>query len=168
MRILIMLITLTCSLLLRAQSFKSVNRDSSYFSHMQSRKWLVTSYSNIGIGLSFFDRTTATVVSAPVGLQLNRRLNDNLYAFTGISLAPTYINFNRAFLSSNIKSSSGLKSGYLGINPSVNMGLMYVNDARTFSISGSISVQRSNYPMLFYSPAAMQRINSFTPTPAYR
>ncbi len=168
MRILIVIIALTSSLLLRAQSFKPVSGDSSYLPHMQSRKWLVTSYSNIGIGLSFFNGTTATAVSAPVGLQLNRRLNDNLYAFTGIWLAPTYINFNRSFLSPAIKSYSGLKSDYVGVNPSVNLGLMYVNDARTFSVSGSIGVQRSSYPMLFYSPATMQRINSFTPTPAYR
>ena len=46
--------------------------------------------------------------------------------------------------------------------------LMYVNDARTFSVSGSIGVERSSYPMLLYPPANMQRVNTFTPTPVYR
>ena len=113
---------------------------------------------------------TATVVSAPVGLQLNRQLNNNFYAFTGVSLAPTYINFNRSFLSSGIKphTGNGFKSDNFELYSSVNMGLMYVNDARTFSISSSIGVARSSYPMLLYPPANMQRISTFTPTPAYR
>jgi len=54
------------------------------------------------------------------------------------------------------------------LNPTLNMGLMYVNDARTFSVSGSISVQRNYYPTLLYSPANMQPINSLTPAPVYR
>jgi hypothetical protein len=138
---------------------------------MQGRKWFVTSYKSVGIGFNFFNGGTATVVSAPVGLQLNRRLNDNLYAFTAVSLAPSYVSFNHSFLSPGIKSNTanGFKSNYFELNPSVNMGLMYVNDARTFSISGSIGVQRSYYPVLPYSPANMQPVNTFMPTtPVYR
>ena len=171
MRILLVLITLTCSLLLEAQSFTPGSKDSSYFPHMQSRKWFVTSYSNVGVGVNFFNGHTATVVSAPVGLQLNRQLNDNLYAFTGVSLTPTYVNFNHSFLSPGIKANTanGFKSDYFGLNPSINMGLMYVNDARTFSILGSVGVQRSYYPLLpYYSPTNLQPINSFTPTPVRR
>jgi hypothetical protein len=170
MRILLLLITLITSLLLNAQSFRPGVKDSSYLPHTQSRKWFVSSYSNVGVGFNFVNGSRATVVSAPIGVQLNRRLNDNLYAFTGISLAPTYINFSRSFLSPGFKSNTGngFKSDYFGVYPSVNAGLMYVNDAKTFSISGSIGVQRSNYPLLLYSPANVQRINTFTPTPVYR
>ena len=170
MRTLLLLIILTGSLLLQAQSFKQDSKDSGYLPHMQSRKWFVTSYSSIGIGLNFFNGRAATVISAPVGLQLNRQLSDNLYAFTGVSLAPTYVNLNHSLLSPGIKSytANGLKYDYFGLNPTLNMGLMYVNDARTFSVSGSISVQRNYYPTLLYSPANMQPINSLTPTPVYR
>jgi len=170
MRILWVLITLLSSLLLEAQTPKQSFKDSTYYIQpLQKKKWFLTSYSNVGIGFNFFNGGTATVVSAPVGLQLNRQLNNNLYAFTAVSLAPTYVNFNSSFLSPGTKPYTGnaLKSDYFGLHPSVNMGMMYVNDARTFSISGSIGVERSSYPIL-YPPANMQRINTFTPTPVYR
>jgi hypothetical protein len=170
MRILLVLITLLSSLLLEAQTPKQSFKDSTYYIQpLQKKKWFLTSYSNVGIGFNFFNGGTATVVSAPVGLQLNRQLNNNLYAFTAVSLAPTYVNFNSSFLSPGTKPYTGnaLKSDYFGLHPSVNMGMMYVNDARTFSISGSIGVEGSSYPIL-YPPANMQRINTFTPTPVYR
>jgi hypothetical protein len=171
MRTLLVLITLISSLLLEAQTPKQSFKDSSYYvQQLPKKKWFLTSYSNIGIGIHFFNGSTATVISAPIGVQLNRQLNNNLFAFTGVSLAPTYVNFNRSFLSSGIKPSagSGFKSDYFGLYSSVNMGLMYVNDARTFSISGSIGVERRNYPILPYPPANMQRVNAIVPTPAYR
>ena len=165
-----MLITLVFSLNLEAQAPKQSFNDTSYYHNMQKKKWFLTSYSYVGIGFNFFNGGSATVVSAPVGLELNRQLNNNLYAFTGVSLAPTYINFNHSFLSPGIKpsASNGFKSDYFGLHPSVNMGLMYVNDARTFSISGNIGVERSGYPILPYPPANMQRTRTFTPTPVYR
>src|SRR5678815_4571009 len=103
MRTLLVLITLISSLLPEAQIPKRSFEDSSYhIQPAQKKKWFLTSYSNIGIGFNFFNGGTATVVSAPVGLQLNRQLNNNLYAFTGVSIAPTYVNFNRSFLSPGI------------------------------------------------------------------
>src|ERR1700741_4907181 len=141
MRTLFMLIALISSLLVEAQTSKQSLEDSSYYhQHLQGKKWFLTSYSNIGIGFNFFNGGTATVVSAPVGLQLNRQLNNNLYAFAGVSLAPTYVNFNHSFLSPGIKptTGTGFKSDDFGLNSSVNMGLMYVNGARTFSISGTV------------------------------
>lgn len=171
MRTQLLLITLISSLLLEAQTSKQSFSDSSYsVQHMANKKWFFTSYSNIGVGFNFINGSTATVVSAPIGLQLNRQLNDNFYAFTGVSVAPTYVNFNHSFLSPGvIKSNTGnaFKPDYFGLYPSVNMGLMYVNDARTFSISGSVGVSRSTYPMMLY-PTNIQRVHSFTPTPAYR
>jgi hypothetical protein len=170
MRILLVLITLISSLLLEAQAPKQSFEDSTYYTNMQKKKWFVTSHSYVGVGLNFFNGGSATVVSAPVGLQLNRQLNNNLYAFTGVSLSPTYINFNHSFLSPGIKPSASniSKSDYFGLHPSVNMGLMYVNDARTFSISGSIGVERGVYPILPYPPANMQRTSTLTPTAVYR
>src|SRR6476620_4388011 len=129
MRTLFVLITLLSSLLLEAQTPKQSFKDSGYYIQpTQKKKWFLTSYSNIGIGFNFFNGGTATVVSAPVGLQLNRQLNNNLYAFTGVSLAPTYINSIHSFLSSGIKqyTGNGFKSDNFGLYSSVNMGLMYV------------------------------------------
>src|ERR1051326_811394 len=143
MRTLLVIITVISSLFVEAQAQNQSLDDSSYYiQHTQKKKWFLTSYSNVGVGFNFFNGGTATVVSAPIGLQLNRQLNNNLYAFTGVSLAPTYVSFNRAFLSPGIKSpaGSGFKSDYVGLYSSMNMGLMYVNDARTFSISGSVGV----------------------------
>jgi|SRR5689334_929251 len=172
MRTLLVVVILMSSVLLDAQTSQQSFKDSSFhIQHAPAKKWFLTSYSSVGIGLQFVNGSTATVVSAPVGLQLNRQLNNNLYAFTGVSLAPTYVNFNHAFLSPSMKTpgSAGFKSDYLGLYPAVNMGLMYVNDARTFSISGSVGVQRSTYPLgLPYPSANMQRINTFTPSPVYR
>ncbi len=171
MRTVLVVITLMSSLLLEAQTPKQSFEDSGYsLQHKQSKKWFLTSYSNVGIGFHFFNGGTATVVSAPVGLQLNRQLNNNLYAFTGVSLAPTYVNFNRSLLSPGNKpyTGAGFKSDYFGLHSSVNMGLMYVNDARTFSVSGSIGVERGTNPTLFYPPANMQRMSTFTRTPAYK
>ena len=170
MRILLLLIIVTCSLLLDAQTVQQTFKDSSYLHYTQGKKWFVSSYRTVGVGFDFFKGGSATIVSAPMGLQINRRLNDNLYAFTGVSMAPAYVSFNRPFSSPGMKSYTGnsYKPGYFGVNPSVNMGLMYVNDAKTFSVSGSIGVQRSRYPMLLYSPANAQRMNSFTPIGVYR
>src|SRR5215831_9556710 len=117
MRTLLVLITLLSSLIIDAQTSSQSFEDSSvYVQHLQRKKWFLTSYSNIGVGLSFFNGRTATVVSAPVGLQLNHELNNNLYAFAGVSLAPTYVNFNHSFLSPGLKTStaSGFKSDYFG------------------------------------------------------
>ena len=87
-------------------------------------------------------------------LQLNRRLSNNLYAFAGITAAPTYFNFNRAFLTTDLNKintrNTFYQPGNFSMYSAATMGLMYINDARTFSVSGSISVERSNYP-LFYN-----------------
>ena len=107
MRILLLLVTFTYSLLLRAQTVQQRFEDSSSIHHTQSRKWLVTPYSNIGVGINFLNGRMATIASAPVGLQVSRRLNDNLYAFTGVSLVPAYINFNRSLPLSGVKSYTG-------------------------------------------------------------
>ncbi|MGC4035454.1 MAG: hypothetical protein QM764_05795 [Chitinophagaceae bacterium] len=116
-----------------------------------NKKWSVNTYSGITTGFSFFNGGTATMVAAPVGLQLNRRLNDNLYAFAGVSVAPTYINFGNTIGSPLFKGSSAngmYNPNSLSVYSRAELGLMYINDARTFSVSGSVGVSRSSgyYP----------------------
>ncbi|MEP7319002.1 MAG: hypothetical protein ABI921_09680 [Panacibacter sp.] len=120
-----------------------------------NRKWFVTTYSGISTSFNFFKGGNATVVSAPLSLQLNRRLNNNLYAFAAVSAAPAYINFNNTFLSANNnkgwQGNNSLRSNSFGMYSKAELGLMYINDQKTFSISGSIGIQRNTYPVLPYN-----------------
>jgi len=126
------------------------------------KKWSFSTYSSISTGFSFFNGGNAFVVAAPIGFQLNRRLNNNLYAFTGVSVAPAYMNFNRSFLSADVNKFNLANSYYnsFGMYGRAEVGLMYVNDARTFSISGSFGVQRSSNPIFNYRPMSTSGKNS--------
>jgi hypothetical protein len=111
-------------------------------------KWQLTPYAALSAGTifyaggpAFFPRG-ANFLSVPVGLQLSRPLNKNVYAFAGISAAPTVFSFNQPYADPGYNSS---KPYMPGLRSRVEMGLMYVNDAKTFSISGSIGVERNNY-----------------------
>jgi hypothetical protein len=121
------------------------------------QKWQFSHYASLSAGYVFSGGRSAlfpggaSYISTPVGLQLSRQLNKNLYAFTGISAAPTFFSFNRLYTQSINNSSypgSYLSRPYgAGLNSRVEMGLMYVNDAKTFSISGSVGVERGSYPI---------------------
>ena len=134
---------------------------------LTNKKWSLAKYSGISTTFSFFKGGNATVVSAPIGLQLNRRLNNNLYAFANVSVAPAYINFNSSFINSDFNKANQSNGFYrpssFGVYSSASLGLMYLNNAKTFSISGSIGVERSSYPMLPYYP-----INNTKPNPVSR
>ena len=119
--------------------------------HPPDKKWSFGPYSAISTGLVFLNGGSAAFLSVPLGLQLNRRLNNNLYAFAGVSAAPVYINFNRSFLSPDFDKAGQhypfLHSNNFGMSSRAELGLKYVNDEKTFSISGSISVERDSYPL---------------------
>jgi hypothetical protein len=119
-------------------------------SHL-NQNWFFSKYSGLSAGFGFYNGVNFTMISAPVGLQLNRQLNNNLVAFAGISAAPTFFSFSRAFTDPLINKSypgNSLSNAYgFGMNTGVDIGLMYINDAKTFSISGSIGIERSNYPL---------------------
>ncbi|MEJ7767268.1 MAG: hypothetical protein WKF89_05620 [Chitinophagaceae bacterium] len=129
------------------------------------QKWSFAKYSAISTSFSFFRGGNATIVSAPIGLQLNRRLNNNLYAFAGVSLAPAYVNFNRSFTDNGFgkanSNSNYLNAGGLGLYSRAELGLQYINDERTFSISGSIGVGRSSYPGFPYGQTNRFGSNQF-------
>src|SRR5215831_6171138 len=59
-----------------------------------AKKWFLSKYSGVSTSFSFFKGGNATVLAVPLGLRLNRRINDNLYGFAGLSVAPAYVNFN--------------------------------------------------------------------------
>lgn len=117
------------------------------------KKWFVSKYAGISTGFSFFKGGNATFVSAPLGLQLNRKLNNNLFAFAGVSVAPSYVNFHSSFLNADFNKfgqNNSFNPSRLGIYSRAELGLQYINDDRTFSISGSIGVERSNFSMPYF------------------
>ncbi len=124
---------------------------------ISNQKWYVSHFSNISAGAFFYSGGSTTYLSAPVGIQLNRPLNNNLIAFAGIYAAPTFYRFSSTFTNPLMNPSypgNYLTNPYtLGINTGIEMGLMYINDARTFSISGSIGIDRSSYPVYPSYPA---------------
>lgn len=130
-----------------------------------TRKWSFSRYAAVSSSFTFFRGGNAAIFSIPVGLQLNRRLTNNLYAFANVSLAPAYINFNRSFATSDfnkgIQNNNFLKTGSLSAYSRAALGLMYVNDEKTFSISGSIGVERSSYPFPQYNQMNNNRVNGF-------
>ena len=138
-------------------NYRSGLADHQYMNDSSSKKnWSLMKYSSIMTSFSVFKGGSASMLSAPMGLQLNRRLTNNLSAFAGVSVAPTYLTINRSFMSNSFgkTGATGLfaSPGNLGLNPRAELGLQYVNDERTFSISGSIGVQRGNYSMFPYGP----------------
>jgi hypothetical protein len=115
------------------------------------QKWFVSKYAGISTGMLFYNGGATSYFSAPVGIQLNRQINHNLYAFAGVSVAPTYYYMSNSFQntrSGNMYPMNNMLSpNSLGIYSRMEMGLMYVNDQKTFSVSGSISIDRGSYPV---------------------
>jgi len=121
-------------------------------SNTHQKKWFLSKYAGISAGYLFFNGGGGSYLSAPLGLQINRQLTNNVYAFAGISATPTIFNFNTPYNFN--KTSSFLNNNRYGVNSSAYMGLMYTNDEHTFSISGSVGVGRysGQYPY-YYQPA---------------
>ena len=164
MRRIIVLVLLICSINANAQTYlpgslagysqrQALLNPNLVNDSTPAKKWFVSRYTGISTSFIFSNGGTATVLAVPVGLQLNRKLTNNLYAFGGISIAPAYVNFNRSFGVANINKpgqNNGIfKSSQLNLYSRAELGLMYVNDAKTFSISGSIGVERGSYPLLY-------------------
>lgn len=177
MRTILLIIIVMSSVQVKAQNSLPANdlndvqreafeNNNPYAKSITGKKWFLSKYSGISTGYSFFKGGSASFVAAPLGLQLNRRLNNNLYAFAGVSAAPAYINFNSAYRSADLNKAypvnSLFKSSSLGMHARAELGLMYVNDAKTFSFSGSIGVQRSSYPLFPY-----QLMNTARPMPLH-
>ena len=139
----------------------SINRLIPLDDSLANRKWSFTKYTELSVGYQFFKGGSASVFSAPMGLQLNRKLNNNLYAFTGVSIAPSYINMRSSFLPGDLlKANAGnsfIKTNNFGMYSKAELGLTYINSEKTFSISGSIGVEKSSYPIYYNNNNAAQR-----------
>lgn len=115
------------------------------------KKWFVTKYAGISTGFVAFKGGSSSFLSAPLALQVNRQLTNNIYAFGGISATPYLLQNSGAFYQAGVNKSYGLmRVNNSGIYPAAHVGVMYINNERTFSISGSVNVSRSSYQS--YSP----------------
>jgi len=136
-------------------AYSGISFSNNFSTHdsLSKRKWFLSSYSGISTGVSFFNGGNATILALHEGIQLNRRLNNNLYAFANASVAPAFVSLNPSFVNTtnnkNYMANPFMPNSF-NVYPSVSLGFMYVNDARTFSISGSVSAERSSYPVLPY------------------
>ena len=130
-----------------------------------NKKWFISKSIGISTSVGFYNGGNATIMAVPVGIQINRRLTNNWYAFAGVAAAPAYTNFNHSFLSANTNkpfaNNNYLQSNRLNMYSRAEMGLMYINDQKTFSISGSISIERSSYPLVPINQIGTSRPNSF-------
>ena len=54
------------------------------------KKWSVSAWGGIGAGQTFFNGANTVFFPVAAGLQVNRRLNNNLYAFAGVETAPAF------------------------------------------------------------------------------
>jgi hypothetical protein len=139
-------------------------QNTAYFhDSVSAPKWFFSSYRGLSTSVSFFKGGHASILTVPMGLQLNRRLNNNWFAFANVTVAPSYIGLNRSYLGGLNKSFSNhsFKQNSFGLYPAASLGVMYMNDARTFSISGSITRESSVFPMLPYYP-----VNTVSQNPA--
>jgi len=119
-------------------------------SRLANQKWFWTPYAAASIGTAFYPTGNAYMLSAPMGLQLNRQLSKNLYAFGSVFVAPTFTSFGNTFMSPHGYFPSPLsryQQNYFSVNPGVQMGLMYINDDGTFSISGSVQASTTTFPV---------------------
>lgn len=147
-------------------SFRSGFRYNGLKDSASNKKWTLSRYSSISTSFVGWKGGYATVVAAPLGLQLNRSINNNLSAFAGVSVAPAYINIRQRFMNTDINKLNQTNPFYRANNLSMysraEIGLSYTNDERTFQISGSIGVERNNFPLPVYVPLNNNR-NTYTP-----
>lgn len=113
--------------------------------HLQ-KKWYLTKYAGISAGIVGFNGSYCNFLSAPLGVQINRQLTNNLTAFAGVSVAPSYFPLTSAPYHPAInKNNNFMSQNRFGTYSTAQLGVMYINNERTFSISGSIGVSRDNY-----------------------
>ncbi|MBC8035307.1 MAG: hypothetical protein H7Y03_14250 [Chitinophagaceae bacterium] len=129
-------------------------------SNSLTKRWSLVKYASLSTSFAFFNGGSATILSAPVGLQLNYRLTDNFYAFAAASVAPAYINFNNSFRNAGsdkyYRANNLSSSNNFGMSSRAEVGIMYINDRKTFAISGSIGIERNTYPII-YPPGRPQQ-----------
>jgi hypothetical protein len=122
------------------------------------QKWFVTKYAGISTGFVAFKGGSGSFLSVPLALQLNRQLTHNLFAFGTVSAAPAVFHYNSGFYQPALNKNNSLmrtNNNSLTGYSDARIGVMYISNDKTFSISGSVGVSRSSYNGFspFYGPA---------------
>lgn len=145
-------------------SFGAMNGTGYAFRHPQQvndtnniyKKWFVTKYAGVSTGFVAFKGGGGSFLSVPLALQVNRQLTNNLYAFGGVSMTPYIFRSNGMPYQPAInKNNNFMRTNNFSAYSDAKIGVMYINNERTFSISGSIGVSRDSYNGYspFYMPA---------------
>lgn len=122
------------------------------------KKWQLRPFTSVSAGYIFYNGGIS-YVSAPTGLALYRPLNNNWTAYGAATVSPTLFSINHLITNYH---GAPYYSGYnLGLSTGIQGGLIYTNDAKTFSISGSVHIDRTTYPV--YNASDRPR-----KTPAFR
>lgn len=111
-------------------------------------KWQLRPTAGLSAGYIFFNHGGASYLTAPLSLTLYHPLTPNVTVFGGVVAAPTVFSVSSLYAPSPFNqpfSGSDFTRG-MGINAGIQGGLMYTNDAHTFSISGSVILERGSYP----------------------
>ena len=111
---------------------------------LTNAKWQLRPTAGLSAGYIFFNHGGASYVTAPLSLTLYHPLTPNVTAFGGVVAAPTVFSVGSLYAPSPFSGSEFTRG--LGINAGIQGGLMYTNDAHTFSISGSVILERGSYP----------------------
>jgi len=118
-----------------------------FTSNDPTKNWQLSPYASLQAGYAFF-HGGISYLSAPVGVALVHPLNNNFSAFAGVSAAPVAFSISRLYTDPAANAGNFSRPYGLGLNAGVQAGLIYTNDAKTFSISGSVELQRGSYPVL--------------------
>jgi hypothetical protein len=120
------------------------------------KKWFVTKYAGVSTGFVAFKGGSTSFLSVPLGLQINRQLTNNLFAFGGVSVAPSVFRYNGMPYQPAMNKGNGfMQTNHFAAYSDAKIGVMYISNDRTFSVSGSIGVSTGSYNNYspFYSPA---------------
>lgn len=136
-------------------SFGAINGAESVFKRPQQagdtnnihKKWFVTKYAGVSTGFMAFKGGGGSFFSVPLGLQLNRQLTHNLFAFGGVSVTPYVSRFSNMLYQPVMNKGNGFmqQPNNFAAYSDAKIGVMYISNDKTFSISGSIGVSRGTY-----------------------
>ena len=122
--------------------------------YVKTNKWQLKPSTGLSAGYIFYNGGIS-YVSAPLALTLYHPLTNNITAFGGVYAAPTVFSVRSLYATPPMNgkfSGNPFSQSYgLGINAGIQGGLMYTNDAHTFSISGSVMIQQGSVPVYYPS-----------------
>lgn len=153
-------------------SFEGMSGTQSDFGHPKQvsdtnsiqKKWFVTKYAGISTGFVAFKGGSSNFLSVPLALQVNRQLTNNIYAFGGVSVVPSLFRYNNVPYQPAVNKNNGLmQTNNFSAYSDAKIGVMYINNERTFSISGSIGVSRGGYNSYspFYAPVYSPMLRNY-------